>query len=77
MSHTPRPGPMTRLIQRYFDRTLIAMTREPEVAATLSYMQTMLKTPAALVRPHAIRCAVRARESHVLHVLRRRAARRA
>ena len=77
MSHTPRPGPMTRLIQRYFDRTLITMTRDAEVAATLSYVHHMLKSPAALVRPQAMRCVMRTREARLLRALRRRGARRA
>ena len=77
MSHTPRPGPMTRLIQRYFDRTLITMTRDAEVAATLSHVQHMLTSPAALIRPHAVRCVMRTREARLLRALRRRGARRA
>ena len=77
MSHTPRPGPMPRLIQRYFDRTLITMTRDAEVAATLRYVQHMLKSPVALVRPQAMRCVMRTREARLLRALRRRGARRA
>ena len=77
MSHTPRPGPMTRLIQRYFDRTLITMTRDAEMTATLSHVQHMLKSPVALVRPQAMRCVMRTREARLLRALRRRGARRA
>lgn len=61
-----RPGPFTRLLQRYLDQTLIAMTLDPEVAATFSQVQNMLKAPLALFHPRIVRRALCAREADLL-----------
>lgn len=61
-----RTSPMTRLMQRYFDRTLIAMTLDPEVAAAFSRVQNMLTSPLTLFHPRIVWRALRAREAHVL-----------
>jgi 2-polyprenyl-6-methoxyphenol hydroxylase-like FAD-dependent oxidoreductase len=46
--------PITRLIQHYFDRVLVTMTHNGEVAAAFAQVQNMLKSPAILFHPRIV-----------------------
>ena len=43
--------PVTRLVQRYFDQVLVAMTDNGELAEAFAQVQNMLKSPATLFHP--------------------------
>lgn len=46
-----RPDPVTRLVQGYFDRVLVAMVDNPEIAAAFAQVQNMLASPGTLFHP--------------------------
>ncbi|MCB0254110.1 MAG: FAD-dependent monooxygenase [Anaerolineae bacterium] len=54
-----RPDPVTRLIQRYFDRLLVAMADNGELAEAFSQVQNMLKPPTSLFHPRIVWQALR------------------
>lgn len=49
-----RAGPISRLIQRYFDRVLITMTDNGTIAARFTEVQNMVRSPAALFHPRIV-----------------------
>ncbi len=53
--------PVTRLVQRYFDRVLATMTTDGEVAAAFVQVQNMLQPPATLFHPRILRRVLRSR----------------
>lgn len=58
-----RPDPVTRLVQRYFDRLLVAMADNGELAEAFSQVQNMLKPPTSLFHPRIVWQALRAKSS--------------
>lgn len=53
---------VTRLVQRYFDRVLVAMTDNGELAEAFAQVQNMLKSPATLFSPRIMWQVLRARQ---------------
>lgn len=54
-----RPDPVTRLVQRYFDRLLVAMADNGELAEAFSQVQNMLQSPTSLFQPRIVWQALR------------------
>ncbi len=55
VGQTRQVDPVTRLVQRYFDRVLDAMTTDGEVAAAFVQVQNMLQPPTTLFHPKVAR----------------------
>ncbi len=49
-----KTDPVTRLVQRYFDRVLEAMVDNGEIAEAFSQVQNMLKPPTSLFNPRIV-----------------------
>ena len=61
--------PITRLVQRYFDQILVAMTDNGELAEAFAQVQNMIKSPATLFSPRIMWQVLRAGQQSAPRIL--------